>query len=121
MAKIHVLEGSGSPPGIFRVIVHANTPAGNNSAGVSWATALINSGRAFTRMVEGNGAGQITTAEKASVLAGTVMEGAYVISDDVTFTGPQRAAYLDSMADRFIAEMMATAGLELKYFGATSG
>lgn len=119
MAKVHVLEGSGASPGTFRVIVHVATPVGNNSAGTSWATALVNTKRNFTRMVVGVGPGQITTAERDQVVAGTMMEGEFTVGDDITFTGPQRAAYLDTMADRFIVDMQADAALELKYFGAT--
>jgi hypothetical protein len=119
VAKIHVLEGTSPEPGTYRVIVHAPTSAGNNAAGISWATAIKNSGRAFTRMTVGVGAGQITSAEQAEVLNGTVMEGEFQVGDEAGFSGAQRNAYLDAMADRFITELQAKWGLELRYFGAT--
>lgn len=115
--KIHVLSQSGL--NTYTVAVHANTPPGNNSAGVSWADALKNSGRAVTVMMEGNGAGQIATAEKINVENGTVMEGVFQWGDDPSWNNAQRIADLDLRANQLIAELQARYQQELKFFGFT--
>ena len=62
MSKIHALQNFG---GNVQVVLHTPMPSGNNSVGVSWKNAALNSGiQGITSMTEGTGAGQITTAEK---------------------------------------------------------
>lgn len=80
MASIHVLEKTGERS--YRIVGHFNLPdgagevlEGNNGAGVNWKTLLLAAGElGSTSMTEGNGPGQISTAEKASVEAGDVVE-----------------------------------------------
>ena len=68
MSKIHALETNDS---IAQVVLHTATPVGNNSVGVSWKDAGLNSGKlGTTALTEGTGAGQILTTEKAQVEAG---------------------------------------------------
>lgn len=119
MARIHVLEATG--PHQYRVVVHDATPAGNNGAGVAWATALVNSGRASTVMPEGSGPGQITTAERNQVLAGTVLEAVFDFGFDPALTPAQRNAALDAEATKLIAETQAELAAKLRFFGATRG
>lgn len=72
MSKFHVLETNA---GEASVVLHSVMPAGNNSVGVSWKDANLNSGSQGTTVLsEGTGAGQITTAEKANIEAGDVLE-----------------------------------------------
>lgn len=118
MAKIHVLT-AGAQANLYTVVVHDTTPAGNNSAGVAWSDAVKNSGLAATSMQEGTGAGQITTAEKASVLAGTTLEATFTFQDDPSWTTNQRNTALDAKATAAIAQMEAELARVLKWFGAT--
>lgn len=117
MARIHVLESVGL--NTYRVVVHDTTPGGNNPAGIAWSTAIQNAGRAITSMTEGSGAGQITTAERATVLNGTVLEGSFAWQDDPLWNNAQRNADLDLRATQLIDELQARLAAELRYFGAT--
>lgn len=71
MSAIHILEGDGTN---YRVVCHVTTPGGNNSSAVSWATALVNSGRIASVLPTGTGPGQITAAELAQIAAGATLE-----------------------------------------------
>ena len=115
MSRLHVLEGAG---GVYRIVVHNATPAGNNSAGVAWSAALINSGNNTTTMVTGTGPGQITSAEAGQIAAGTVIEGVFTFTDNPAWTAAQRNAALDAMATQTINETLARLADQLKWFGA---
>jgi hypothetical protein len=117
MAKIHVLTGGGG--NLFTVAVHATTPAGNNSAGVSWASAIQNSGRATSILTVGNGAGQIQTNEMNQITSGAIIEGSFQWGDDPTWTTQQRLDDLDLRANQLVAELLDRYARELKYFGFT--
>ena len=117
MAKIHVLSGAG--PNVYTVVVHAPTPAGNNLAGISWATAIQNSGRAISQLAVGTGAGQITQAELNQVTAGTVIEAALQWGDNPAWTNVERQADLDLRATQLVGEVLARYQQDLKYFGFT--
>lgn len=119
MARIHVLDCIGVD--LYVVVVHDATPTGNNSTGVPWSTAVINSGRAFTVLTEGTGPGQISTSEKASVENGTILEGVFHFQDNPSWNAATRAAMLDSVANACIAELQARYAKELKFYGATRG
>lgn len=71
MSALHVLERTERG---YRCAIHKPVPAGGNAAGVSWATVLVNSGLAKTVLIEGDGPGQITAAEKAQIESGAVVE-----------------------------------------------
>ena len=117
MSNIHVLAGSGRNR--YMVVVHVATPAGNNSADVAWSTAVINAKRNTTVLETGTAAGQITSAEAAQVAAGTVLEGSFEWDDDPAWTNGQRTADLDTRAGQLAAELLATYGADLKFFGFT--
>jgi hypothetical protein len=117
MARIHVLQRTGL--NTYDCVVHSPTPAGNNSAGVAWATALVNSGLNVTRLETGTGPGQITSAEAAQVAAGTVIETSFTWEDNPAFTNSQRLADLSTRADQAVAAALAARGDQLKFFGAT--
>lgn len=117
MARIHVLE-SGSL-NEYTIVVHAPTPGGTNSAGVSWATAIANSGRNVSRMTVGNGAGQITNTEATNVGNGSVIEAVFQFTDDPAWDTATRNARLDAEATKLVAETQARYSQELKFFGAT--
>ena len=115
MGSIHVLAGGRN--GVYQVVIHTTTPAGNNSAGVSWATAIVNSGRNKTILPTGNGPGQITSAEAAQITAGTVIETVMQWQDDPTFTNQQRIDDINLRAGQLQTETLARFGAELKFFG----
>ena len=117
MSNIHVLAGAGRNR--YTVLVHVATPAGNNSAGVAWSTAVINAKRNTTVLATGTAAGQITSAEAAQVAAGTVLEGSFEWDDDPAWTNGQRTADLDTRAAQLAAELLARFGADLKFFGFT--
>lgn len=74
MSKLHVL--SGTPEGDYQVAFHVTTPvSGTSIAGLTWAAAVAAAGfRTATAMVEGTNPWQITTAERASLAAGAIVE-----------------------------------------------
>ena len=73
MADIHVLAGDGLR--YWTLIFHYAVPDQDNNVGVSYRTALVNSGLGGTsQMAEGIGTGQIATAELASLQAGELYE-----------------------------------------------
>lgn len=118
MSSIHVL--SGGTANRYTVVVHASTPAGNNSAGVSWSDAIKNSGRNTTIMTVGNGAGQIAQNEANNVIAGTVIEGTFQWDDNPAWTNQQRLDDINARATILIAELQTRYAAELKYFGFVS-
>ena len=77
MADIHVLE---SPIDRIRLAFHIPIPAINNDVGISYRTALVNSGIGVgeggrrTILPTGTGPGQITTAEEDLLNAGEIFE-----------------------------------------------
>ena len=118
MADMHILAGGGDT---FRVATHFAVPNQDNAVGVSYRTALVNSGQGgTTSMVEGAGAGQITTVEKAQIEAGEVLEQVELLSVESGGTAPAqlRAAIQKlyaSVEDRVIDQMKK----QLRYFGHT--
>jgi len=60
----------------WRVVRHFDVPPGNNSAGVPWSDALVNSGQGGTTVLpDGDGTGgTISIAEKAFIEAGVIHE-----------------------------------------------
>lgn len=117
MARIHVLQSVG--PNLYQVVVHDTTPAGNNSAGISWATAIQNAGLATSVMTLGNGAGQIAQNELNQVQAGTTLEGVFTFQDDPSWNAATRNANLDAVANQTLAELQTRYASLLKWFGAT--
>ena len=117
MARLHILQSSGN--NLYNVVVHAPTPAGNNSAGVSWAVALQNSGLALTTMTIGNGAGQISQSEANQIAAGTTVEAPFQWGDDPTWDNPTRLADLNTRAQQAVDAVLADYAARLKHFGRT--
>lgn len=109
---------TGNGTNTFTVVAHAPTPAGNNSAGVSWVTALANGIKPVTRMTIGNGSGQITSAEAADVAAGNVIETSFQFDDDPNWSAPTRTTQLGLIATDAVARAQTELGAKLKWFGA---
>jgi hypothetical protein len=120
MANTHVLD---KQAGGIRVVLHIAVPSSNNAVGTNWQTAVVNSGL-FGRppgsvMPTGTGPGQITSAELASVAAGSLIE---VV--DLYTPNPQElaagTAYLQGMYTQRSAYWLAFYQEVLRYFGFTS-
>jgi hypothetical protein len=107
MSVLHVLDQTN---GIYRCVVHRPTPAGNNSAGVSWRDVIKAAGLNATTLAEGTLPGQITTAEKDQVIAGDVFEVALSIA---LRAGGSENAQIDAAA--LAAHQQAVAALAEKY------
>src|ERR1043166_6144152 len=119
MAQVHVLDYR---DGRFHCIIHTPIPAGTNGAGMAWGTLLLAQGRSGrTVMVEGTGPGQITPAEKAQILAGTLLEFELYLEADPAITGAQLQTLLQAQATRLITAQLAQWQQELRLFGATRG
>ena len=113
MSKVHALEVEGQ--GIARCILHTPVPTGNNTVGKSWKNCLLNSGRSgSTILPEGDGAGQITLAQKTQVLSGDVIELPVNININSIQLTPQA---ISDYADALIVEEVAKLKASLKYFG----
>ncbi len=117
MADIHVGQ-------VREIIFHFDVPGGTNDVGVAWSTALVNSGRGgTTRMVEGTGAGQITTAEKAQIEAGTRFEYSYPLKNrDMpnTMTQAQKLQLLRHYYAQALADQIDQLQVVLAFFGYTA-
>lgn len=119
MAKIHILTGGGN--NLYTAVIHTATPAGNNTAGIAWSTALQNSGMATTVMPIGNGAGQISQSESNQIAAGTLIEATTVWQNDPAWNTAERNADLDLRATQAVTEKLAALQVALALFGATRG
>lgn len=117
MARMHIL-GAGTVD-TYDVVVHAPTPPGNNAAGIAWAVAIQNSGRAISSLTVGNGPGQITQAENNQVTGGTVIEARFAWGDNPAWTNAERQADLQVRAQQAVDEVTAELQRQLKYFGHT--
>lgn len=114
MAGFNVLTGRNN---LYTVVVHVATPNGNNSAGVPWATAVINSGLNTTIMSSGTGVGQISSTDAAAIAAGTLVEGSFDWHDDPNWTNPQRVANITTLASQYSNDLLNSLADRLKFFG----
>lgn len=102
--------------------MHEPVPAGNNAAGVSWRTALVNSGMGGTSiMPTGTGAGQISAAELAQIEAGELREVSFTFENNPAWTNAQRNAAMDAQIATISRETQAHILDALRLFGATRG
>jgi len=117
MSTVHVLDRSATG---YRCFIHFTVPTGSNSAGVTWKAAGLAAGvLGSTKMVEGVGAGQISTAEKALVVTGDTVEFEAIIEAETGGTsGAQLGATVDAIAVTKIAEYQAVLQAKLKWYGA---
>ena len=119
MGALHALTAQ---HGSIRIAIHITTPAGNNVAGVSWATAYQRSrGTLTTVLADGDGTGgTIAAGEKTSVLDGSVIELVDhfpVPSNWATLSATQRNTAIDAWAAANQAELLLTLQNQLRYFG----
>lgn len=118
MADMHVLTGNG---GTYRVALHFAVPAGNNSAGIAWSDALVNSGiGGTTELPDGDGTGgTIGATEKAAVQAGTIFERIPELR--IESSGTSGAKVQSALREFYTTEkenVQAELQRRLRYFGA---
>ncbi len=75
MANWHALTGS-MDGNSYQIAYHVPIPSANNRSGINYRTALVNSGLGGTTILrDGDGTGgTISSAEKTSILAGSLLE-----------------------------------------------
>ena len=105
MANVHVLTIDGNE---VSVVMHFNIPNTNNAASVNWRTIAA---RFFgtTTLPDGDGtAGTISTAEKASVVAGSIVEQTQTFKLGTNSpTGPQIDAAFSAAQTQWLADFQA--------------
>lgn len=102
----------------FTIIFHIPIPAVNNRVGVSYRTALVNSGiGGRTAMVEGVAPGHITTAEKSQIEAGELYEHVEVVHSSPGETPAQIATKIDTRFGELTAAIQTRLQNQLTYFG----
>lgn len=119
MAKCHVLATSGANT---QVALHITVPAGNNSAGIPWATVLKNSGiGGKTVLPDGDGTGgTISAAEKTSVVTNaTVYEVVVSTPIPAGMSAATANAFLDALHAAAVIEQQDNIQKQLAQFGFT--
>jgi hypothetical protein len=107
MANMHVLSLDGSE---FTAVFHIAVPATNNAAGVPWQTVILRvGGGGTTTLPDGDGTlGTISAAEKAQILAGSIVEIVRVNHWNAAFpSGAQLDAIFTQVSADFTALMQA--------------
>lgn len=116
MSKIHVLDRIDVTK--YRVVIHTQTPSGNNAAGKPWKDIGLASFRiGITILAVGTGPGQITIAERNDIIAGNIAEIASIVKIDpnsVSLTA------LNIIVDKAISDWLNEMQFALNYYGFTS-
>ncbi len=88
MSNIHVLEKNGNS---YRLAYHIAIPAANNGAGISYQTAIVNSGLSSPSVLKsGDGtAGTINATETSQIAAGSLVEVVANVAVSAGLTGGQ--------------------------------
>jgi len=123
MSNIHVLTGR---PNRWLIVLHIPVPDINNSVGVSYRTALVNSGRGGTSVLsvgeipEAPGPGEIAQSELDLIETGEVFEHveSFLLESGGT-TNPQLLASLDAFYNLRDGQVLLREQDILRYFGFT--
>lgn len=120
MAKVHILETMG---GGTRLVYHITVSNGSNIAGISWVNATKNSGVGGTTILpDGDGTGgTVSSAEKTSIVAGSVYEAVDTVGIDQirTDTAAHANVDLDALHAAKTTEVQALLQARLNTFGYT--
>lgn len=113
MSRLHVLASG-------QCVLHEPTPPGNNSAGVPWKDALVNSGMGGkTVMPTGTGAGQITATELAQIQSGALYEITFHVELKVGMSPAEQRAVMDAQISTLSRETLQQLQRDLRFFGLT--
>lgn len=115
MSALHILDQDN---GQFRCVAHQAVPVGSNTAGVTWKNVILGAGLNVTSMTEGALPGQISTAEKAQIIAGDVVEAAFTIP---LHSGGVANANIDAYAVAEFANWRNAMQRRYSYFGKVRG
>lgn len=122
MADMHIIRGSQTAM-VLTVVIHMDTPAGNNAAGISWATAILRSGmsKGTSVLPSGDGTGgTIDAAELSAIGAGTRFEfmGTCPLPEVWdALTTPQKQTFVRNWRTTTIATKSAELSRDINYFG----
>ena len=122
MADIHVLNAAENGDSL-RLVFHFSVPDLANEVGVNYPTALVASGQGgSTTLAEGDGPGQISSAEKALIEAGEVLEYPRSLSRGELVSGGPALAQVQATIRYFYtrdkADRLARLQTALRFFGA---
>ena len=119
MADIHVLGGDGL--GKWTLVFHFAMPDQDNSVTINYRTALINSGLGGTStMTEGEGPGQITSAELAQIQAGELYEySASFPAESGATNNTELLTSIQAVYARGLSAVIARLQRQLRYYGYT--
>lgn len=120
MAFVHVLQNAGGDN--FTAIAHVATPVGNNFFGTPWKTCWLVSFGASTpksRLIVGNGPGQISQSESNQISGGDLMEIEFIFTDDVALNAADRNSMIDYVANQTITQRLAEFRQMFKLYGYT--
>lgn len=123
MSDMHILVAGAD--GEYEIVMHFTVPPGNNSVGVPWSIALVNS---MGNDENGNPLsprtalrdGVIDAAEKSAIEVGTVVE--HIVTFRAESGGTANAQIRASVRAFFASEksaVFASLAIRLKYFGHT--
>ena len=115
MSALHILDQDN---GQFRCVAHQPVPAGSNTAGVAWKNIILGAGLNVTSMIEGVFPGQISSAEKAQIVAGDVVEAAFMVP---LHAGGTTNAQIDAVALAEFVNWRNAMQLKYAYFGKVRG
>ena len=119
MSDYHVLTGRQDGNG-YQVVFHIPIPNVNNRVGVSYRTALVNSGMGGSSVMEtGTGPGQIDAAELAQVVAGEIYEHSEEFATNPGETAGQIQTRIDARYTQLVTEMQSQVQSRLSYYGHT--
>ena len=108
----------------YNIIFHIPIPSANNRVAVNYQAAIVGSGiGGTTAMTEGSSAGQITTAEKASITSGSILEVAETFNTNLTENASELAARVNARYAELsdpTKEFMVNLKRRLDYWGAAS-
>ena len=114
MSKIHVLKSNNNKS--YNVVLHFNTPTGNNAVGLSWKLVGLGSKAIGSTSLEvGINTGEITQAEYDNIISGDVVE----IVRNIKVDGQVTDNDINNLADILINEYKINMQSILKYFGHT--
>ena len=120
MADIHVLAGNGLHH--WTLAFHFAVPDEDNNVGVSYRTALVNSGiGGASQMTEGTGPGQIATAELALLEAGELYEFSFpFLAESGATNNVELLAAIRAEYAKYEAVVLSRLRKRLRYYGYTA-
>lgn len=118
MSDYHVLEGS-EDGNRYRIVFHIPVPSVPNRVGVNYRAALVSLTGGVSILPEGNGIGQITTAELALIASGAIYEHVELFNTNPNENAAQIQARLDAYYSELVTKIQTDLSGKLSYYGYT--